>query len=69
MFGEPVRAIIKNMFVVAVGFMPLLFSVLVPYRTVGFFFASIMVTSGVATLILLPAIMNTLKRRLKLEEV
>ncbi len=67
MFGEPVRAIIKNMLVVAIGFIPLLFSALIPYRTVGFFFATIMLTSGLTTLILLPAIMNLCKRRLKLE--
>ena len=65
-FDEPVRAILRNMVVISVGFMPLLLSPLVPYKTVGFFFAMIMAVSGIATLLLLPALMNTLRGRLRL---
>ncbi|HHL40984.1 MAG TPA: RND transporter [Deltaproteobacteria bacterium] len=65
-FGEPVRAIIRNMIVIAVGFLPLLVSPLVPYQTVGFFFAAIMAVSGVATLLVLPALMSVLTRPLGL---
>ncbi|MFQ5586883.1 MAG: RND family transporter [Thermodesulfobacteriota bacterium] len=65
LFEEPVRAIIRNAVVIAVGFTPLLFAPLVPYRTVGFFMAAIMAVSGAVTLVVLPAIMVALKRRLK----
>jgi uncharacterized membrane protein YdfJ with MMPL/SSD domain len=44
-----------------VGFLPLLLAPLVPYRTVGFFLASIMVVSWVATLFILPALITMLK--------
>ena len=37
MFGEPARAITRNIIVIAVGFLPLLAAPLVPYKTVGFF--------------------------------
>ncbi|MCK4738801.1 MAG: MMPL family transporter [Deltaproteobacteria bacterium] len=65
-FGEPVRAIFKNMVVITVSFLPLLFSTLLPYRTVGVFFALIMAISGAATLLLLTAVMNLLRGPLKL---
>lgn len=60
-FGEPARAITRNVVVVAVGFTPLLLAPLLPYVTVGFFMASIMLLSGAATLILLPAIIPILE--------
>jgi predicted RND superfamily exporter protein len=66
-FDEPVRAIIRNMVVISFGFVPLFFSPLVPYQTVGFFFAAIMAVSGATTLLLLPALMNILKKPLKLQ--
>ncbi len=66
-FDEPVRAIIRNMVVISLGFVPLFFSPLVPYQTVGFFFAAIMAISGTSTLVLLPALMNLLKGPLKLK--
>ena len=56
MFEGPGRAIIRNALVVAIGFLPLLFAPLVPYKTVGFFMFTIMAFSSVATLFILPAI-------------
>ncbi|MFQ5451821.1 MAG: outer membrane lipoprotein-sorting protein [Nitrospinaceae bacterium] len=64
MFGEPGRAISRNILVIAMGFTPLLIAPLVPYQTVGFFLASIMIVSGLATLILLPALVKHLDRHL-----
>ncbi len=64
MFAEPSRAISRNAIVIAVGFLPLLGSPLVPYNTVGFFLAAIMTVSCVVTLILLPSMMHLLKNRL-----
>ena len=66
LFDEPVRAILRNMVVISVGFMPLLLSPLVPYKTVGVFFATIMAVSGAATLLVLPALMKIMKGRLGL---
>jgi predicted RND superfamily exporter protein len=65
LFEEPVRAIIRNAIVIAVGFTPLLFAPLMPYKTVGFFMAAIMAVSGLVTLIVLPSIMVVFKRVLK----
>ncbi|MFQ5354462.1 MAG: RND family transporter, partial [Thermodesulfobacteriota bacterium] len=65
LFEEPVRAIIRNAVVIALGFTPLLFAPLMPYKTVGFFMAAIMAVSGLVTLLVLPAIMAVLKNRLK----
>lgn len=61
MFEEPARAITRNVIVVAIGFMPLLAAPLVPYQTVGIFLASIMAISGVATMFILPSILNLLE--------
>ena len=63
-FGEPARAIARNILVIAAGFLPLLLAPLVPYRTVGVFLAAILLVSGVGTLILLPALMRVLEARL-----
>jgi uncharacterized protein len=60
-FGEPARAIFRNIVVIAVGFTPLLLAPLVPYNTVGVFLASILLVSGVATLVLLPALIRLLE--------
>ncbi len=65
LFEEPVRAIIRNAIVIAIGFTPLLFAPLMPYKTVGFFMAAIMTVSGAATLLILPSIMVVLKKRLR----
>ncbi|MBW7865291.1 MAG: RND transporter, partial [Candidatus Hydrogenedentes bacterium] len=61
MFGEPGRAILRNVIAVAVGFTPLLLAPLVPYNTVGVFMAAILGASGVATLLILPALMRLLE--------
>jgi len=58
MFEEPARAIARNVIVVAVGFTPLLAAPLVPYQTVGIFLASIMAVSGMATMVILPALIT-----------
>ncbi len=58
MFSSPAMAIIRNALVIAIGFLPLLAAPLVPYKTVGFFMFSIMATSAVITLVLLPAIIS-----------
>ena len=64
MFGEPARAIFRNVIVIAVGFTPLLFAPLRPYITVGFFLAAILFVSGTGTLILLPALVKSARKLL-----
>ena len=63
MFEEPARAITRNVIVIAIGFTPLLAAPLVPYKTVGVFLASIMVISGVATMLILPSLLTVLESR------
>ena len=58
------RAITRNVLVIAIGFVPMMFSTLVPYITVGSFFLAIMVVSGLVTMLLLPAITKTFHRKL-----
>jgi len=55
-------AISRNAIIIAVGFTPLLLAPLVPYRTVGFFLATIMAVSWLATLFILPALLTTWKK-------
>jgi uncharacterized protein len=62
--GEPSRAIARNAVVITLGFLPLTLSTLGPYVTVGVFFAMLMAISALATLVLLPAIMNIVCIRL-----
>ncbi|OGV85383.1 MAG: hypothetical protein A2340_13925 [Lentisphaerae bacterium RIFOXYB12_FULL_60_10] len=62
MFKEPAMAISRNAITVSVGFLPLLLAPLVPYRTVGFFLATIMAVSWLATLFLLPALLTAFQR-------
>lgn len=64
MFGEPARAIVRNVIAVAIGFTPLLAAPLVPYNTVGIFMAAILGVSGVATLFILPALIRYTERLL-----
>jgi predicted RND superfamily exporter protein len=64
MFNEPAKAISRNAIVIALGFTPLLLAPLVPYRTVGFFLAMIMLLSWLATLIILPALIRKLEKRI-----
>jgi hypothetical protein len=55
-FGAPSRAIARNAIVISLGFSPLLFATLVPYRTVGIFIAAIMAVSSLVTFVSLPAL-------------
>ena len=64
LFAEPARAITRNAVVIAVGFLPLVASPLIPYATVGLFLSGIMLVSGLVTLILLPGVMQLLRTRL-----
>ncbi len=63
-FGEPARAITRNVIILGAGFLPLLAAPLVPYQTVGFFIASILVCAGIATLLILPSAMTLLEKYL-----
>ena len=62
MFKEPAMAISRNAITISVGFTPLLFAPLVPYKTVGFFLATIMAVSWLATLFILAALVTQLRR-------
>lgn len=64
MFQEPAVAISRNAIVISIGFTPLLFAPLVPYKTVGFFLATIMAVSWLATLFILAALMTGLQKYL-----
>ena len=59
-FGEPARAIARNIIVIGLGFSPLLLAPLVPYQTVGLLISSILVLAGISTLVLLPALIRLL---------
>ncbi len=63
-FGEPARAISRNAIIIGVGFLPLLISNLVPYQTTGIFISSILGFAGVATLLILPALVQLLESKL-----
>jgi hypothetical protein len=52
---EPARALTRNAVVIAVGFVPLLFSSLTPYVIVALFIGSIILLSWLATVVALPA--------------
>jgi predicted RND superfamily exporter protein len=60
-YKEPARAIYRNIIIIAIGFTPLLLAALVPYQTVGMLMATIMLVSGFATLIILPAVLKQLE--------
>lgn len=60
-FGEPARAISRNVVVIGAGFLPLLAASLIPYQTVGIFIAAILLTAGVATLLILPSLITLLE--------
>ncbi len=62
MFKEPAMAISRNAITISVGFTPLLVAPLVPYKTVGFFLATIMAVSWLGTLFILPALVTMLKK-------
>ncbi|GMQ81103.1 MAG: MMPL family transporter [Rhodothermia bacterium] len=63
MFGEPGRAITRNALVIIVGFLPMVFSTLGPYKTVGAFFALLMTFTALATMILLPGLLQMYAKR------
>jgi uncharacterized protein len=64
MFGEPARAITRNAIILGAGFLPLLAAPLVPYQTVGVFIAAIIGLAGIASLMILPAAIQILEKRL-----
>jgi len=64
MFQEPAMAISRNAIIISIGFTPLLFAPLVPYKTVGFFLATIMAASWIATLFILAALITGLQKYL-----
>jgi len=68
-FGEPSRAITRNVVVVGMGFLPLLLTPLVPYQVTAILLFSILVLAGVATLLVLPAIIHQFKSRLFVERI
>ena len=55
-FEEPARAITRNAFIIALGFIPMLFASLTPYIVVGALMALIMVLSWLVSLLLLPSV-------------
>lgn len=64
MFESPGRAISRSTIVLAVGFTPLMFASLVPCQSVGLFLTSITLSSGLATMWLLPSVLTILRGRL-----
>jgi hypothetical protein len=58
LFGETARAIVRNALVIAIGFLPMVLSPLGPYKTVGVFFALLMIFSSLTTLGLLPGLLK-----------
>lgn len=61
-FGEPARAIFRNVIVIGAGFLPLLLAPLIPYQTVGVFISAILVLAGATTLLALPAIITIFEK-------
>ena len=64
LFQEPAMAISRNAIIISIGFTPLLFAPLVPYKTVGFFLATIMAVSWLGTLVILAALTTALHKHL-----
>ncbi len=67
-FGEPARAISRNAIVVSIGFLPLILSHLVPYKTVGILIASILFAAGITSLLILPSMITVLEKWLFAKE-
>ncbi|MEY8829746.1 RND family transporter [Sedimentitalea sp. XS_ASV28] len=61
-FAEPARAITRNAIVLGVGFLPLIAAPLMPYKSVGFFIAAILVVAGLASLLILPALITVFQK-------
>ncbi|WP_269524809.1 efflux RND transporter permease subunit [Coraliomargarita parva] len=64
MFGEPARAITRNIIVIGVGFTPLLLAPLVPYQTVGMLISAILLIAGLVSLLVLPALITVFEKQL-----
>lgn len=62
LYGEPARAISRNVLVIAVGFLPLVVAPLVPYKTTGVMLFGILTISGIVTLLLLPAMLRLFEK-------
>ena len=62
-FGEPALAISRNVFVVALGFLPLMVAELVPYKTTAVLLFGILFFSGLVTLSCLPAVLTVFEER------
>ena len=54
MFGEPARAISRNVMVIAIGFLPMMLAALVPYQITGLMLFGILFISGMVSLLVLP---------------
>ncbi len=63
MFGEPARAISRNVMVIAIGFLPLTIAKLVPYKVTGLMLFAILAFSGIITLLVLPAILKIAEKQ------
>ncbi len=63
LFGEPARAISRNVMVIAIGFLPLLIGPIVPYKTIGTMLFAIMTLSGIFTLLVLPSMLTVFENR------
>lgn len=63
-YGEPSRAITRNIIVVGMGFLPLLITPLIPYQITGILISSILVLAGIATLLMLPILIQFFEKRL-----
>lgn len=62
-FGEPALAISRNVLVVALGFLPLMVAHLVPYKITAVLLFGILSTSGLVTLLFLPALLTVAEKR------
>lgn len=62
MGGEPALAIFRNALVIGLGFSPMAIATLTPYVTVGLFFGSLALFSGVTTLLFLPALIGGFRK-------
>ena len=67
--ARPGRGILRNSLLFASGFSVMLFARLTPYITVGAFMIAIMLLSAAATVILLPALVSLVAKRLVVPEV
>ncbi|OFX46892.1 MAG: hypothetical protein A2X13_07945 [Bacteroidetes bacterium GWC2_33_15] len=63
------RAIVINVLSVSLGFLVLLFSNLVPLQRFGLLIAVTMISSGIATLTLMPVVINLISRRIKIKSL